>query len=634
VFHSDKEFITDLFNARPFMKDRPIESNGTDLCNRCSNTVHQLLIDFVTSVDELQKSSVQCELCRLLLKVIVERLSTETTTEPLSIQRKGSKITVQRGSHNCRLVTIRRFPGSETHQCTSSDDIEMGMPSLCRIDDPEYSQLLLAWLRDCDAKHTECRKDFDPSGAKARQYPARLLFIDKSIVRLIDTEYIDDSGAEPFRYLALSYTWGDKAVHKRYFTTTDTYKQHCTAIPRQSLPNLFVDALTITQNLEIKYLWIDALCIVQGEGGDWETEAERMHATFSAAYCVLAASHCAGTSDRILVERPRQPLINFRDNGLAFSEDIDDFQLEVIEGAMNKRGWVLQERALARRTIYFAEKQTYWECGQGVRCETLTKMTNKIASFLGDANFPQVAHQDSYGARIRLLQDLYQRYSRLGFSVSTDRPVAIAGLETRLINAFETSGGFGLFERYLGRSLLWIRAPEAARLTKIQFGPAQRNPVPSWSWMAYEGAISFLDLPFGQVDWTVDVEFRSPDYSTSGNTPWGSCGRMSSNRNGHLTKFRAVARPFDMAVAAAAAHASHFLSGIVWDDPTAPHDPGRQLRCVVIGRLRSESDLPTQQHWVLVVRELGAGLYERVGAGSLPKHNISQGAQEMNASVC
>ena len=113
MFHSDKEFITDLFNARPFMKDRPIESNGTDLCNRCSNAVHQLLINFVTSIDELRKSSVQCELCRLLLKVIVERLSTETTTEPLSIQRKGSKITIQRGSHNCRLITIKRFPGKE-----------------------------------------------------------------------------------------------------------------------------------------------------------------------------------------------------------------------------------------------------------------------------------------------------------------------------------------------------------------------------------------------------------------------------------------------------------------------------------------------------------------------------------------
>jgi hypothetical protein len=53
---------------------------------------------------------------------------------------------------------------------------------------------------------------------------------------------------------------------------------------------------------------------------------------------------------------------------------IDDFNRDVENGQLNRRGWVLQERALARRTIYFADRQTYWECGQGVRCETLTKM--------------------------------------------------------------------------------------------------------------------------------------------------------------------------------------------------------------------------------------------------------------------
>jgi hypothetical protein len=262
---------------------------------------------------------------------------------------------------------------------------------------------------------------------------------------------------------------------------------------------------------------------------------------------------------------------------------------------------------------------------------------SKQASFLGDANFPQVAQRDSKGARIRLFQILYQQYSRLGFSVCTDRPVAIAGLETRLINAFDTSGGFGLFERYLGRSLLWTRATDVPRLAKIPFQPAQSNPVPSWSWMAYEGAISFLDPPFGRIEWTVDVEFRSPDYS-SGGTParTTSRGRMSSNRNGRRTELRVVARPFG--VVATASRAGDFLSGIVWDDPTASHDHG-QLRCVVIGRLASETESetpagPAQKHWVLVVRELGAGLYERVGAGLLPKDRISQGAREMDSSVC
>jgi hypothetical protein len=216
------------------------------------------------------------------------------------------------------------------------------------------------------------------------------------------------------------------------------------------------------------------------------------------------------------------------------------------------------------------------------------------------------------------------QYSRLGFSVSTDRPVAIAGLETRLIDAFDTSGGFGVFERYLGRGLLWIRAPDVAHLTKIPFDPAQSR-VPSWSWMAYEGAISFLDLPFGDIDWTTDIEFRSP-FSTNGSSR-ESLGRISSSRNGHRTELRVVARAFDMPAAWCASKSSC----IMWDHPTATHD---QLRCVVIGRLASESGTPAQKHWVLIVREFSAGLYERVGAGFLPKDKISQGFREIDSSVC
>jgi hypothetical protein len=263
---------------------------------------------------------------------------------------------------------------SGTNQCMLPNDIQVGTPSSYQIGDPENSQLLLAWLRDCDENHVECRKNTGSPGHKANQYPARLITIEDSCIRLVHTKDIDDREAETLRYLALSYTWGNKAIHRRYFTTAETFEQHCKAIPEESLPNLFVDALTITRDLGIKYLWIDALCIIQGEGGDWEMEAERMHATFSGAYCVLAASRCTGTNDRFLAERPQHVSATIQNRGLVFSEDIDDFQLDVIEGHLNQRGWVLQERALARRTIYFAEKQTYWECGQGIRCETLTKM--------------------------------------------------------------------------------------------------------------------------------------------------------------------------------------------------------------------------------------------------------------------
>jgi hypothetical protein len=42
---------------------------------------------------------------------------------------------------------------------------------------------------------------------------------------------------------------------------------HHTAIPFESLPQTLKDALLITAELNMQYIWIDAICILQ-DGGD------------------------------------------------------------------------------------------------------------------------------------------------------------------------------------------------------------------------------------------------------------------------------------------------------------------------------------------------------------------------------
>lgn len=119
--------------------------------------------------------------------------------------------------------------------------------------------------------------------------------------------------------------------------------------------------------------------------------------------------------------------------------------------------------------------------------------------------------------------------------------------------------------------------------------------------MAYEGGISFLDLPFGDIDCTANVEFLS-HYSTS-RISRGSRGRMSSSSSKHHVQLRVVARSFDITAASSS-------SDIFWDDRHATHD---QLNCVVIEKLAPESGTLAQKHWVVVLKELSAGLHERSG---------------------
>ena len=87
-----------------------------------------------------------------------------------------------------------------------------------------------------------------------------------------------------------------------------------------------------------------------------------------------------------------------------------------------------------------------------------------------------------------------------------DRADGIIALENRLLRAFKTKGGFGILDKFLGQSLLWRRENEHEPFEQIQF-PSHRPRVPTWSWMAYTGSISYFDIPLGGVDW---AELGSP----------------------------------------------------------------------------------------------------------------------------
>jgi Heterokaryon incompatibility protein (HET) len=191
-------------------------------------------------------------------------------------------------------------------------------------------------------------------------------------LRLHETK-LGESG----QYIALSHPWGDPAQHPPFRSLRSNIESFKREIVFADLPMTFQDAVKTTRALGIRYLWIDSICIIQGRDGDFNTEAGRMEDVFSSAYCVIAASRAKGQCDGFLKKRPQRQFLTFqrgKEEPFYVCEAIDDFNRDVLDGSLNKRGWVLQERALAHRTVFFTESQTYWECGGGVRCETLTKM--------------------------------------------------------------------------------------------------------------------------------------------------------------------------------------------------------------------------------------------------------------------
>lgn len=98
------------------------------------------------------------------------------------------------------------------------------------------------------------------------------------------------------------------------------------------------------------------------------------------------------------------------------------------------------------------------------------------------------------------MQQFYAAYSALALSHKSDRAQAVAGLQQRIARAFGSAADHGVLWRWPERTLLW-RAAQPAGLTRIEYPQCAATP-PSWSWMAYDGRIEFLEIPFAEVEWT------------------------------------------------------------------------------------------------------------------------------------
>jgi hypothetical protein len=196
--------------------------------------------------------------------------------------------------------------------------------------------------------------------------------------------------------------------------------------------------------------------------------------------------------------------------------------------------------------------------------------------------------------------------------------VAIAGLEKRLCRAFGTEGSYGIFERYRGRCILWHRAKDVEQLERIKFTSA-RERVPSWSWMAYEGGITFLNLPFKEVEWATG-EMSSPwskkPWKFYSNHAQASAWTGGTTQQGTVVQLQVNTREF----AAHVDYKNHKGYKLVWDADESPLD---EIKCVNIARHKG-SESPSLLYYVLIVKKLdNSNAYQRVGAGWLPKEGIN-----------
>ncbi|KAJ4210876.1 hypothetical protein NW759_012906 [Fusarium solani] len=351
-------------------------------------------------------------------------------------------------------------------------------------------RLIKPWIRSCttgEGLHKDCdRRKKEQSDAQS--IPTRLIDVghDKSsIVRLVVPA--EDFPVERPNYLALSYCWGlgnDPAK-----TTRDNIKDRRQAIDTSQLPKTIQDAIKLSQLVGIRYLWIDALCIIQSHEKDkyfedWKAEAPKMGSYYSNAHCLIAASGASDSSEGLFAERVAQRyptkacVISFDQESseyMYFPCPLPNILDWLPREPLMTRGWCLQETTLSVRTLHWSSVGLFWEC-PGVSSASEFQPEGWKVWETGPEDMYRIFDVKADKALGQAWTQLAGNYLNRGFTFKTDRLIAIQGLGRRLAAMHNTEYFAGVFSSNLADGLLWAAFDaQAENREKLEY-------FPTWSW--------------------------------------------------------------------------------------------------------------------------------------------------------
>lgn len=333
------------------------------------------------------------------------------------------------------------------------------------------AELIKLWLSRCEKQHSLC------SQRKKGSYPPGLILIDTQKMCLIPVAL-----SIPIRYIALSYVWGDVFQPTLTKAVLETWVSDGQLRDLQ-VPKTIRDAIQLAQMIGYRYVWVDALCIVQDDAASRHGQISQMHER-QADLTIVAADgdNCSEGLPGVTLGKDRMyKHRRYELPGLCFMRIPSSTRHGIEFSSWRTRGWTFQEELCSSRTLVLLPDVMFFSCASAVWREDLQLEAEDILPRSEEGLTSLASMLDQKGAEdsqdlLVLFRDLVKKYMQRTLSRTDDMENAFAGV-AGILEPLIGPAYHGLPERMFTEVIrgCWFWD------TSLQ----RRAGFPSWSWTGW-----------------------------------------------------------------------------------------------------------------------------------------------------
>ncbi|KAL8299375.1 hypothetical protein RB593_009323 [Gaeumannomyces tritici] len=499
-----------------------------------------------------------CVFCRLVLSAVTtEAKELHPSLVAIEKEFQGIQLTAVTSPSGDSMLEIRYGPKTvgtvrlitpDNHGSTIRQLWEFGSRGLHEVDvtmafkhamlhpDQQVNpSLIKGWLQDCSTNHGARCKDGGQAASAAEEMP--MVFIDVGGDCLVISTSRE-------RYFALSYVWGNVDMCKTVKANFELRQQH-QSLSDVPFPKTIRDAMRLVESVGERYLWVDAICMVQDDQEQMSRDIPKMNIVYGQAFATIVTLHgdsaeaglpgvSPGTRRPQHIELIRaskgSPNLDYDPDegsgevdtlGITLSPWPLDLHLDVAK--WNTRGWIFQEHLLSRRCLFFTRDTVYFQCARHTLSEcgtdvydgpdpsnstaeageeepaaTATTAAPRRGNVLD--HLPEIRDAPSekrLGQIFKIYASLVETYTRREFSLKSDIINGFAGVLSVLEKHLESESHAGLPAAVLAHALLWtpagsipLRGMTLATVENLNIGWPDMQ-FPSWSWAGWDGPVEY-----------------------------------------------------------------------------------------------------------------------------------------------